>query len=895
MHPQHHNHPAINMGQYVPHQHHMSNINVSVPPPVNPQHNLQRDFNRHNRINHHMHPPPPAYHGRSNVSTGPKPAPLPMQNKPPLMANNVVQTAIQQGGSLPLMQPKTILKHPSQYKPIISQPQQHQPQTSQPSTLDGKVTSNVNNVQTLATASTLHSIPSQSHSNNLPGGAHNPVEKVKPNTTAEKTVPKYNAVSSSKQLNKSSTTPTTSPDTSIIEVSAASDQIKQLSIGDSVGQSKDKTPMCLVNELARFNKITHQYRLTGEQGPAHKKRFTVTLKLGEEEYSSDGASIKKAQHLAAADAITKTQYKHPPAKLNRSRINGKIDGRGNDLGNITPTVELNALAMKRGEPAIYMIDSPASGQLNMGGSQVPPHGVPMPPQPNQFMPPNPAGYNSQYGYYQPRNNPQGHFYPQQRFGHDRRPMGRGYGKLERYSQCPYNYPTASEDPYKVTLQVGQRKFVGIGHTVQSARHDAASKALEVLKPITPEYVVNEAMNTSEDDINAELKSPVSLVHEMALKRDLTVSFEVISEKGPPHMKIFVTGCRVGDITTEAEGNGKKLSKKRAAEAMINKLKELPPSSPIAPIVRVKQIKRKPLPTKKKTRNLIKESDEDSEGLNPISRLIHIAQTRKAKEPVYTLVEERGAPRRREFTMEVSCVKQTAQGTGQTKKLAKRQAAQNLLISLGYTVRASPNRDAVKDSNDQNEKTKSVKFQDSSKTTNISNKVVTNQGGTAGRQLVPGLLLVQQDSKVNTTPKCNNNSETTKTNDMLDASQTSSLDDSIGKSNLNVSSGSADSGLSNDGVRPTDQLTYLAQILGFKVTYSDFPKGNHGEYLTLITLSTEPPQLCHGAGSNFEASHDQAASTALKMLSELGLHNVVPNKKCQEPKTGSVPISNGINK
>lgn len=110
--------------------------------------------------------------------------------------------------------------------------------------------------------------------------------------------------------------------------------------------------------------------------------------------------------------------------------------------------------------------------------------------------------------------------------------------------------------------------------------------------------------------------------------------------------------------------------------MINKLKELPPSSPIAPILRVKQIKRKPLPTKKKTRNLIKESDEDSEGLNPISRLIHIAQTRKAKEPVYTLVEERGAPRRREFTMEVSCVKQTAQGTGQTKKLAKRQAAQS---------------------------------------------------------------------------------------------------------------------------------------------------------------------------------------------------------------------------
>lgn len=74
------------------------------------------------------------------------------------------------------------------------------------------------------------------------------------------------------------------------------------------------------------------------------------------------------------------------------------------------------------------------------------------------------------------------------------------------------------------------------------------RALEVLKPITPDYDVNDTTTTSEDDINAELKSPISLVHEMALKRDLTVTFEVLSEKGPPHMKIFVTGCTVGDIT-----------------------------------------------------------------------------------------------------------------------------------------------------------------------------------------------------------------------------------------------------------------------------------------------------------------------------------------------------------
>jgi dsRNA-specific ribonuclease len=41
-----------------------------------------------------------------------------------------------------------------------------------------------------------------------------------------------------------------------------------------------------------------------------------------------------------------------------------------------------------------------------------------------------------------------------------------------------------------------------------------------------------------------------------------------------------------------------------------------------------------------------------EEINPISRLIQIQQAKKEKEPVYTLREERGMPRRREFVMEV---------------------------------------------------------------------------------------------------------------------------------------------------------------------------------------------------------------------------------------------------
>ena len=48
----------------------------------------------------------------------------------------------------------------------------------------------------------------------------------------------------------------------------------------------------------------------------------------------------------------------------------------------------------------------------------------------------------------------------------------------------------------------------------------------------------------------------------------------------------------------------------------------------------------------------KASPDYGVGINPISRLIQIQQAKKEKEPVYTLIVERGLPRRREFVMQV---------------------------------------------------------------------------------------------------------------------------------------------------------------------------------------------------------------------------------------------------
>ncbi len=79
------------------------------------------------------------------------------------------------------------------------------------------------------------------------------------------------------------------------------------------------------------------------------------------------------------------------------------------------------------------------------------------------------------------------------------------------------------------------------------------------------------------------------------------STQVIKESGPPHMRTFVTRCSCGEYITDGEGNSKKVSKKRAAEKMLEELQKLPPM----PQNNIAKLKNKQPATKKKNRNLIK--------------------------------------------------------------------------------------------------------------------------------------------------------------------------------------------------------------------------------------------------------------------------------------------------
>ncbi|XP_027308157.1 double-stranded RNA-binding protein Staufen homolog 2 isoform X1 [Anas platyrhynchos] len=576
---------------------------------------------------------------------------------------------------------------------------------------------------------------------------------------------------------------------------------------DNMANPKEKTPMCLVNELARFNRIQPQYKLLNERGPAHAKMFTVQLTLGEQTWEAEGSSIKKAQHAAASKALNETTLPKPTPRPPKNNVN-------NNPGSITPTVELNGLAMKRGEPAIYR---------------------PLDPKP---IPNYRANYNFRGMYNQ------------------------------RY-HCPV------PKIFYVQLTVGNSEFFGEGKTRQAARHNAAMKALQALQnePIPEKLPQNgEAGKETEEDKDAN-KSEISVVFEIALKRNIPVSFEVIKESGPPHMKSFVTRVTVGEFTAEGEGNSKKLSKKRAAMSVLQELKKLPP----LPV-----IEKPKLYFKKRPKTILKTGPEYGQGMNPISRLAQIQQAKKEKEPEYVLLSERGMPRRREFVMQVKVGNEITTGTGPNKKIAKRNAAEAMLLQLGYKASTPLQDQTEKLGENKSWNGQNVGFPEPTSNTpkgilHLSPDVYQEMEASRNKS-APGTTVSYLSSKEMSQTSSSffsisptTNSTATIARELL-MNGTSPTAEAIGLKGISPASPCP-------AVQPSKQLEYLARIQGFQVHYSDRQNGK--ECMTCLTLS--PVQMTfQGIGSSIEASHDQAALSALKQFSEQGL----------DPVEGAMKVENG---
>ncbi|KAK6293287.1 hypothetical protein J4Q44_G00367880 [Coregonus suidteri] len=341
--------------------------------------------------------------------------------------------------------------------------------------------------------------------------------------------------------------------------------------------------------------------------------------------------------------------------------------------------------------------------------------------------------------------------------------------------------------------------------------------------------------------------------------------QVLKESGPPHMKSFLTRVSVGEFSAEGEGNSKKLSKKRAALSILQDLKKLP----FTPLV-----EKPKLHYKKRPKTILKTGPDYGQGMNPISRLAQIQQKNQNTCywrgcPEYLLLSERGMPRRREFIMQVKVCGEVTTGTGPNKKVAKRNAAEAMLLQLGYKASTCPQSPAEMDDKGWNGQKAAF-----NETTSNTQKGLLH--------LSPDVYQEMEASRKQGIPV---NYLTPKLPDPLAVplspghtpyySPPAVATAAMARELLMNGSGEGRPGENmgpkgKSSVQPSQQLEYLARIQGFQVLYSDGQNGR--EFMTYLTLS--PVQMTfHGIGSSIQASHDQAALSALKQLSEQGLDTV----------------------
>lgn len=628
-----------------------------------------------------------------------------------------------------------------------------------------------------------------------------------------------------------------------------------------------------MNELAKANQLTAEYRTVEQSGPAHKRTFRVHLVLGEiGVFEGTASSIKAAKHDAASAALEKCGLSLPEKKP-----------KGLPL-NITPTVELNGLAMKLGKHTAYR-DLP---------TKTPP-----------FQPQVPPGYQGVPGITPPAYH-------------------RVPGQYRNYQNSPYHRPSVPKI-FCVSLTVGNTTYIGEGCDKQKARHAAAAKATEVLrkelaatemekvekngvenstetntidngvvtvgngeKTPTAPCVETDAMEEKQIDE----KSEISMVYEIATKRKLPVSFEEITNSGPAHMKKFTIRCLVGEMMAEGEGPKKKLAKQNAAQKILDELSKLPPlPEPVAPKGNRRFVRR----TGRGQFRQKPKSDIDPT-LNPISILGQMMQQHHEQPPEYKCLQEKDCISDKQFIMQVTVTSHSqvyiCKGSGANKKTAKKNAAEAMLKLLGF--REHPNEGEVIATAPaaQGGSDGRVELSSDGNPLLFSEQSSSAQPTILGRQLKPGLLpMVPEVAKQMGSDMMNSvvapiaQVKPEKQDLQQDCHHLGGLNRApgapVGK-NSTVSDILGATKVSGKPLTQVQKLLHLAEVEGFRVQFTDYPKDNKGvkEFLTVVTISSVPPLTFYGSGTTADDSREEAASNALGPLLKLGM------ERCKASKDGA---------
>ncbi|XP_018417124.1 PREDICTED: interferon-inducible double-stranded RNA-dependent protein kinase activator A [Nanorana parkeri] len=162
------------------------------------------------------------------------------------------------------------------------------------------------------------------------------------------------------------------------------------------------------------------------------------------------------------------------------------------------------------------------------------------------------------------------------------------------------------------------------------------------------------------------KTPIQLLHEFGTKKNNPPVYTLEKAEGQAHNPSFTFRVAIGEISCLGDGPSKKIAKHKAAESALNILRgdatlNLPMTEPI-------------------TRDVAKQTANQTQE-NPIGTLQELAVQKGWRLPEYFVSQEGGPAHKREFTLSCQVETFVETGSGTSKKVAKRIAAEKLLAKL----------------------------------------------------------------------------------------------------------------------------------------------------------------------------------------------------------------------
>jgi len=214
-------------------------------------------------------------------------------------------------------------------------------------------------------------------------------------------------------------------------------------------------------------------------------------------------------------------------------------------------------------------------------------------------------------------------------------------------------------------------------------------------------------------------------------------------------------------------------------------------------------------------------------LDPITYLTQLMQLRKENAPVYTMKVDAGPQHKTQYgrlryQMEVAIGEHKAIGHGDNKKIAKANAADNLLKILGLDL----------------EELRRRRDQDSNSTTSS----ILNMAVTALRN--------DKNSSLST----------------LNRAPGSPITMTMGTSKSNNSSQ-----IDQSKLTAKQKLEYLSSADGFQIIFNDFikqnknEKTNHPQYTSNLAILKASPVVFQGFGDSMDQSREDAAEKALQAM------------------------------